>query len=58
MTRRALSLRPSVQASVSTDGGSVGAHSDQFDVFLLQADGCKRWSISDSPEYAPDNAVG
>mmetsp|Transcript_496 Transcript_496/g.1153 ORF Transcript_496/g.1153 Transcript_496/m.1153 type:complete len:516 (-) Transcript_496:2239-3786(-) len=44
-----------VQASVSTNGGSVGAHSDQFDVFLLQADGCKRWSISDSPVYAPDN---
>ena len=44
-----------VQASISTDGGSVGPHSDQFDVFLIQADGCKRWSISDSPEYAPDN---
>jgi 50S ribosomal protein L16 3-hydroxylase len=44
-----------VQASISTDGGSVGAHSDQFDVFLIQADGCKRWAISESPEYAPDN---
>lgn len=44
-----------VQASISTDGGSVGPHSDQFDVFLIQAEGCKRWSISDSPEYAPDN---
>lgn len=44
-----------VQASISTNGGSVGPHSDQFDVFLIQTDGCKRWSISDDPEYAPDN---
>lgn len=44
-----------VQASISANGGSVGAHSDQFDVFLYQAEGCKRWSISDNTEYAPDN---
>jgi ribosomal protein L16 Arg81 hydroxylase len=46
-----------VQASISTNGGSVGAHSDQFDVFLIQADGSKRWSISDSIEYTPDCAA-
>jgi 50S ribosomal protein L16 3-hydroxylase len=44
-----------VQASLSADGGSVGPHSDQFDVFLIQAEGNKAWSISDSAEYAPDN---
>ena len=44
-----------VQASISGDGGSVGAHSDQFDVFLIQGTGRKRWSISDSAEYVPDN---
>ena len=44
-----------VQVSISSDGGSVGAHSDQFDVFLIQGTGRKRWSISDSAEYVPDN---
>ena len=44
-----------VQASISSDGGSVGAHSDQFDVFLIQGTGHKRWSISDCAEYVPDN---
>lgn len=44
-----------VQASISSDGGSVGAHSDQFDVFLIQGTGHKRWSISDCAEYMPNN---
>ena len=44
-----------VQASISSEGGSVGAHSDQFDVFLIQGTGHKRWSISDCAEYVPDN---
>lgn len=43
-----------VQASLSGEGGGVGAHSDQFDVFLMQGEGRKRWSISDDPEYAPE----
>ena len=44
-----------VQASLSGDRGGVGAHSDQFDVFLVQGEGCKQWSISADPEYAPEN---
>jgi ribosomal protein L16 Arg81 hydroxylase len=44
-----------IQASVSPDGGGVGPHSDHFDVFLLQAEGEKRWAVADNTEYWPDN---
>ena len=30
-------------------GGSVGAHVDQYDVFPLQADGTREWSIEKTP---------
>jgi len=43
-----------MQASLCAEGGGVGAHSDQFDVFLMQGEGRKRWSISDDPKYAPE----
>lgn len=32
--------------SVASPGGSVGPHVDQYDVFLLQASGTKRWSVA------------
>jgi 50S ribosomal protein L16 3-hydroxylase len=32
--------------SVSGPGGSVGPHVDQYDVFLLQASGRKRWQVA------------
>lgn len=32
--------------SVAGDGGGVGPHFDSYDVFLLQAKGQRRWSIS------------
>jgi 50S ribosomal protein L16 3-hydroxylase len=32
--------------SYATDGGGVGAHFDSYDVFLLQAQGQRRWRIS------------
>lgn len=32
--------------SYAADGGSVGAHVDAYDVFLLQAAGMRRWDIS------------
>lgn len=35
-----------VMVSYAVDGGSVGAHVDQYDVFLLQAAGTRRWQIS------------
>jgi 50S ribosomal protein L16 3-hydroxylase len=31
--------------SYASDGGGVGAHFDSYDVFLLQAQGRRRWSI-------------
>ena len=38
-----------VMVSYATDGGGVGAHVDQYDVFLLQAAGQRRWRISTDP---------
>jgi 50S ribosomal protein L16 3-hydroxylase len=38
-----------VMVSFAATGGSVGAHVDQYDVFLLQAHGHRRWQIDDSP---------
>ncbi|HEV7489449.1 MAG TPA: cupin domain-containing protein [Rhodanobacteraceae bacterium] len=35
-----------IMVSYAVDGGSVGAHVDQYDVFLLQGLGCRRWQIS------------
>ena len=32
--------------SFATDGGGVGPHFDSYDVFLLQAEGQRRWKIS------------
>jgi 50S ribosomal protein L16 3-hydroxylase len=37
-----------VMVSYAVRGGSVGAHTDQYDVFLLQAAGQRRWQI-DAP---------
>jgi 50S ribosomal protein L16 3-hydroxylase len=34
-----------VMISYAADGGSVGPHVDQYDVFLVQAEGRRRWSI-------------
>jgi len=41
--------------SVAAPGGSVGPHVDQYDVFLLQAKGHRRWQIARSfdPGLAP-----
>ena len=43
-----------VMVSFAATGGSVGAHVDQYDVFLLQAQGHRRWQIdaSDAPPLA------
>ena len=38
-----------VMISYATDGGGVGAHVDQYDVFLLQGMGQRRWSIDTHP---------
>lgn len=38
-----------VMVSYAEDGGSVGAHVDQYDVFLLQGQGQRRWQINADP---------
>lgn len=38
-----------VMISYAEDGGGVGAHVDQYDVFLLQGLGRRRWSIDTRP---------
>jgi len=45
-----------LMVSVAGPGGSVGPHVDQYDVFLLQAAGCRRWEIAESydPELLPN----
>ena len=43
-----------VMISFAATGGSVGAHIDQYDVFLLQAQGQRRWQIDarrDPPQH-------
>jgi 50S ribosomal protein L16 3-hydroxylase len=36
-----------LMVSVAAPGGSVGPHVDQYDVFLLQAQGRRRWQIAE-----------
>ncbi len=36
-----------LMVSVSAPGGSVGPHVDQYDVFLLQASGQRRWQVAE-----------
>ncbi len=42
-----------VMASYAPRQGSVGPHTDQYDVFLIQAHGTRRWQISTDP--VPDD---
>jgi len=42
-----------VMASYAPAHGSVGPHTDQYDVFLIQAHGARRWQISTDP--VPDD---
>ena len=39
-----------VMISFAAPGGSVGAHVDQYDVFLLQGQGQRHWQISTVPD--------
>src|SRR5690606_16434214 len=38
-----------IMVSFAATGGSVGAHIDQYDVFLLQGQGHRRWQIDAGP---------
>jgi 50S ribosomal protein L16 3-hydroxylase len=39
-----------IMVSFAAPGGSVGAHVDQYDVFLLQGAGQRRWAIDARPD--------
>ena len=45
-----------IMISYAADGGSVGAHVDLYDVFLLQAQGSRRWEIDtrENPDLTYD----
>lgn len=47
-----------LMVSYAPAGGSVGPHSDEYDVFLLQAEGSRKWQYSssrvDRPALIPD----
>lgn len=47
-----------LMVSYAPPGGSVGPHNDEYDVFLLQAEGQRHWQYSDKrvdkPELIPD----
>lgn len=45
-----------LMVSFATPGGSVGPHVDQYDVFLLQAQGRRHWQIAGAfdPQLVPD----
>jgi 50S ribosomal protein L16 3-hydroxylase len=42
-----------VMISFAVEGGSVGPHIDQYDVFLLQAQGHRQWQIEDQARFDP-----
>jgi 50S ribosomal protein L16 3-hydroxylase len=43
-----------VMVSYAEEGGGVGAHVDQYDVFLLQGLGQRHWAISTDPDAPKD----
>jgi 50S ribosomal protein L16 3-hydroxylase len=47
-----------VMISVAYDKGNVGAHVDNYDVFLVQAAGTREWLIEDKPNYNDEYVPG
>ena len=43
-----------IMISYAEPGGGVGAHVDQYDVFLLQALGQRHWAINEDPDAPKD----
>ena len=44
-------LLDDIMTSYAPDKGSVGAHIDNYDVFIIQAQGRRRWFLGGEPEY-------
>lgn len=42
-----------LMVSYATPGGGVGPHIDNYDVFLLQGEGKRRWKVGPKGQYAP-----
>jgi len=47
-----------IMASYAPKGGSVGPHYDQYDVFLLQADGKRRWTFGGHCDHTSPRVEG
>ncbi len=47
-----------VMVSYAPDGGNVGAHIDNYDVFLLQAAGKREWRIASQPVHQEELVSG
>jgi 50S ribosomal protein L16 3-hydroxylase len=50
--------RDDLMVSYAPEHGSVGAHTDGYDVFLLQAHGQRRWQVSAGPIKNPELLEG
>ena len=46
--------RADIMVSLAAPGGSVGPHSDSYDVFLLQGQGLRRWSLAPRHHGTPE----
>ncbi|ABV87861.1 cupin domain-containing protein [Shewanella pealeana] len=44
-----------LMVSFATPGGGVGAHIDNYDVFIIQGEGQRHWTVGDKGQYAPKN---
>lgn len=40
-----------LMVSYAADKGSVGPHTDEYDVFLIQGEGKRRWQVNTDPDY-------
>ncbi len=40
-----------LMVSYAADQGSVGPHTDEYDVFLIQGEGKRRWKVNTNPDY-------
>ncbi|MGS0675298.1 ribosomal protein uL16 3-hydroxylase [Shewanella sp. 125m-1] len=44
-----------LMVSFATPGGGVGAHIDNYDVFIIQGEGQRHWTVGDKGQYAAKN---
>ncbi len=47
-----------IMVSYATEGGSVGPHYDQYDVFLVQMAGKRRWQVLSPEQYQDSSLTG